>query len=328
MLVASISVSTPARCEDNKAFEIGGLLFGDVYAIPSHHLPEGDGAAGAVIRRIYVTADFDIGDNWFGRARVEVNQDGEFESYRFEADIKDLFLARKFGEHVLMFGLSPTLTFDLIESIWGARYLMRTPMDLQGVASRDTGIAARGPIGDSAFSYRLMAATGAEFGAEAGDGRKWMAALNWTSPTGIELDLYTDFEKLAGPSDRTTAQVFVGQKTDAVRWGAQYSYQDREDDPPLELASAFYVGQLEDKASVIGRIDRIIEPSPKGNNISYVPFDPTAPAMMFLAGLEYRVNDVFRFTPNLILTVYDRADDGTRPNDDLHLRVTFFLDLE
>ena len=95
-----------------------------------------------------------------------------------------------------MLGLSPTLTFDLIESIWEARYLMRTPMDLQGVASRDTGIALRGPIGDSAFSYRLMGATGAEFGAEAGDGRKWMAALNWTSPSGIEFDFYTDFEQL------------------------------------------------------------------------------------------------------------------------------------
>jgi hypothetical protein len=92
---------------------------------------------------------------------------------------------RKIGPHEWVFGLSPTLTFGLIESIWGARYLMRTPMDLQGVASRDTGIAVRGPIGDSQFSYRLMGGTGAEFGAEAGDGRKWMAALNWTSRTGI-----------------------------------------------------------------------------------------------------------------------------------------------
>ena len=80
--------------------------------------------------------------------------------------------------------------------------------------------------------------------------------------------------------------------------------------------------------SVIGRVDRILEPSPKGDNISYIPFDPSARATMFLAGLEYRFNEKFRLTPNLILTIYDRNDEGERPNDDLHLRLTFFLDLE
>ena len=329
-LVACVLLSGPgdARSETREPFGFGGLLFGDVYAIPRHHLPEGDGAAGLVIRRGYLTADFAFGESWYGRARVEINQDGEFESYDFEADIKDLFIARKLGEHEFMFGLSPTPTFDLIESIWGARYLMRTPLDLQGVASRDTGIAVRGPVGTSAFSYRLMGGTGIEFGAEAGDGRKWMAALNWTSSSGVEVDLYTDFEQLAGSSDRKTGQMFVGQRTDTARWGIQYSYQDREDEPRLEVASAFYVGNVDERMSVIGRVDRVVEPSPKGNNISYIPFDPSAPATMILAALEYRFSEVFRLTPNVILTVYDRNDQGLRPEDDLHLRVTFFLDLE
>ena len=324
----TIFLLRPSFASEDDAFEFGGLMFGDVYTIPSHHTVEGDGASGVVIRRGYLTANLRIGENWSGRARIEVNQDGEFESYGFEAEFKDLYLSRMFGNHEFVFGLSPTLTFDLIESIWEARYLMRTPMDLQGVASRDTGIAARGPIGDSQFSYRLMGATGAEFGAEAGDGRKWMAALNWTSPEGLEVDFYTDFEQLVGPSDRKTAQVFVGQKTETLRWGAQYSYQDREDDPRLELASAFAVKSVTDKMSVIGRVDRILEPSPKGDNISYIPFDPSAKATMMLSGIEYRFNDKFRLTPNMIWTLYDRSDEGTRPNDDLHLRLTFFLDLE
>ena len=53
-------------------------MFGDVYTIPSHHTAEGDGASGVVIRRGYITANFDIGENWWGRARIEINQDGEF----------------------------------------------------------------------------------------------------------------------------------------------------------------------------------------------------------------------------------------------------------
>ena len=314
---------------EERSFELGGLLFGDFYTIPSHHTTEGDGASGFVLRRGYLTANFALGDTWYGRARIEVNQDGEFESYGFEADIKDLYLARKFDSHELVIGLSPSLTFDLIESVWGARYLMRTPMDLQGVASRDTGVTLKGPIDDNGkWSYRAMVGAGLEYGNESGDGRKFMSAVTWMPSDMLYLDFYLDYERLAGPTDRTTYQVFAGYKTDARRWGIQYSYQDREDEPRLELASAFYVQMLQESLSVIGRIDRIIEPSPKGNNISYVPFDPSAPATMMLAGIEYRFSPIFRMTPNVIWTSYDVNPDGIRPEDDLHLRLTFFLDLE
>ena len=318
-----------AEGDQESGFELGGLLFGDLYTIASHHTAAGDGASGFVLRRGYLTANFALGEHWYGRARIEVNQDGEFESYGFEADFKDLYLARKFGDHEFVAGLSPTLTFDLIESVWGARYLMRTPMDLQGVASRDTGVSFKGPLaGAKRWSYRAMIGTGQEFGAESGDGRKFMGAVTWMPDEHLYVDLYLDYERLAGPADRTTAQIFAGYKTDHLRWGLQYSYQDREDDPRLELASAFYVRSLQDRLSFIGRIDRLLEPSPRGDSISYVPFDPTAPATMLLAGIEYRFSPIFRMTPNVIWTTYGIDQDGSRPEDDLHLRLTLFLDLE
>ena len=329
--LAILTSCVPVHADDGsrETFQLGGLLFGDVYAIPSHHTAAGDGAAGLVLRRGYLTGDFTFGDAWYGRARIEVNQDGEFESYGFEADFKDLYLARRFGGHEFMAGLSPTLTFDLIESVWGARYLMRTPMDLQGVASRDTGLSVRGPLSsDSRWNYRAMVSTGIEFGAENGDGRKFMGAVTWNRSDALYLDFYVDHERLAGPNDRTTLQLFAGYRTDTRRWGIQYSHQDREDDPRLELASAFFVQSLANSFSLISRIDRILEPSPRGDNIAYVPFDPTARATMLLAGFEYRISSVLRITPNVIWTTYGDNAAGTRPEDDLHLRLTFFLDLE
>ena len=107
------------------AIEFGGLLFGDIYHIASHHSAEGDGAAGLVLRRGYLTANAGLGKHWRGRARVEVNQDGEFETYTFDTRLKDLYLARKLDRQELVLGLSPTLTYDLIETTWSARYLMR-----------------------------------------------------------------------------------------------------------------------------------------------------------------------------------------------------------
>ena len=72
-----------------------------------------------VLRRAYLTFDADFGESWFGRLRFEANQSGEFENYDFEADFKDLYLGRNFGEHRLLVGLSPTPTFDLIEKSVG-----------------------------------------------------------------------------------------------------------------------------------------------------------------------------------------------------------------
>ena len=331
LLLTSVALAlVPQQCgaADNR-FSLGGLLFGDVYHIASHHTADGDGATGVVLRRGYLTADFAFSENWYGRARIEVNQSGEFETYDFEADFKDLFVARRIGRHKVIFGLSPSRTFDLSESIWGLRYLARTPMDLQGVASRDTGISADGPLNKAGtLSYRAMLGAGIEFGNESGDGNKHMLAIAWEPAPGYVLDFYVDYERLAGQTDRTTGQIFAGFDSDNLRWGIQYSDQDRQDDPPLKLASAFVVRPVRENLSVIGRVDRIIEPSPRGDNIAYVPFDPTAPATMFIGAVEFAPLPYLRLTPNVIWTTYDRPDSGTRPDDDLHLRLTFFLDFE
>lgn len=329
--VAALAWCLPASADDGAlpAFELGGLAFGDAYHVASHHSAEGDGATGLVLRRGYLTANFMLGKAWHGRGRIEVNQDGEFETYSFDTRLKDLYLARQFERQELVLGLSPTLTYDLIESIWGARYLMRTPLDLQGVPSRDTGITLKGPLTrDGRFGYRAMYGSGLEYANQGGGGDKLMGALTWLLSSGVQLDLYADHEKRAGKTDRSTWQVFAGQKTDTLRWGLQYSHQDRQDDPKLELASAFVVARLREKLGLIGRVDRLLEPSPRGDGIAYVPFDPTARATMILAGLEYRFSPAFRVTPNVIWTTYGVNTDGARPDDDLHLRVTFFLDLE
>jgi hypothetical protein len=332
IVLANLAIFWPAAGAEVSSYpdyRAGGLLFGDLYHVPSHHTPEGDDATGAVLRRGYLTFDADFSSRWLARLRFEANQSGEFETYDFEMEVKDLFLAWKPGRHQVTAGLSPTITFDVIESIWGLRYLIRTPLDLQGVPSRDTGFSARGPLNENGtFGYRAMIGAGAEFGNETGDGYKYMGALGWTPDDRWTVDLYLAYEQLAGPTDRKTFQLFVARQSDHSRWGAQYSNQDREEDPPLELASVFYVQGLGEKSSLIGRIDRLFEPSPRGDNISYLPFDPTATATMFLVGWEYRISGIFRLTPNTVVTVYDRNDAGEVPKTDLHLRLTMFLDLE
>jgi hypothetical protein len=258
-----------------------------------------------------------------------VNQAGEFETYTFTADVKDLYVGLRPGRHRVLLGLSPTPTFDLIESIWGLRYLARTPLDLQGVPSRDLGLSAQGPLnGAGTLWYRTMLGAGLEFGSESGDGRKAMGALTWKPSPRWTVDLYGDYEVLSGPTDRATVQVFAGYETEGLRWGVQYANQDRQDDPPLELASGFAVGRLGRHVSLVGRVDRLIEPSPRGDAIDYLPMDPSAPATLLLGGVEIRIASWLVLTPNGVVTMYDLNDQGVRPRTDVHLRLTVFLDLE
>jgi hypothetical protein len=83
-----------------------------------------------------------------------------------------------------------------------------------------------------------------------------------------------------------------------------------------------------EKTRLVGRLDRLIKPSPKGNNISYLPFDPSAAATTLFAGVEFQPSPHFFVTPNAVVTYYDRNDEGIRPETDLHIRLTLLINFE
>ncbi len=331
VLTACAGVASAQAAQESSApqLDLGWLAFGDLYHVLSHHTADSEGATGAVLRRGYLTLNATLGEHWFGRFRLELNQAGEYETYSFDLDFKDVYVGRHLGQHRIIAGLAPTPTFDLIESHWGLRYLMRTPMDLQGVASRDVGVYAAGPLNAAgSLAYRAMLGPDVEFGTESSEGHKAMGAITWRPDSRWVVDLYADYEKRSGPDNRRTLQAFVGYRTEGFRWGVQYSHQDRREDPRLELASAFAVGRLSPKFNAIGRIDRLIAPSPRGDNIAYIPFAPESPATLYNGAVEYVGFEHVRITPNVLVIDYDRADDGTQPRTDLQLRLTLLLDFE
>ena len=169
---------------------------------------------------------------------------------------------------------------------------------------------------------------GEDFGAESGDSSRIMGALQWQIDEHWMVDFYTDYEDNEGLTNGTTYQVFLAYDTDDWRWGVLYSNQDREEDPPLELASSWYVRTLRERTDLVLRVDRIIEPSPRADNIDYIPFDPSAPATMLYAGVEFGLNDHVSLTPNVVVTRYDLNDEGVRPETDVYLRLTAFVNFE
>ena len=332
LLLATLWVVADVRASDNPAlpsFSIGGLLFGDLYTVPSHHLDEGDGATGIVLRRGYLTFDADFTEQLSGRLRFELDQSGEFETYEFDLEVKDLSLDWRLGKQQLTVGLTNTLTFDVIENIWGFRHLARTPMDLQGIPSRDTGISVQGPINSTGtLSYRAMLGTRLTAGSESSESTKLMGALTWNPAPGWTLDFYADAEDMPDGDNRSMFQAFAAFQSDSLRWGAQYSNQQEGSDTRIELVSAFLIKELTENTRLVTRIDRLLEPSIRGNDIAYLPMDPSAKATMIFAGVELSLSPHVSIIPNTVITTYDRNDAGIRPTTDFYLRLTLFINFE
>ncbi|NCZ62391.1 MAG: hypothetical protein EBY62_00930 [Cellvibrionales bacterium] len=309
--------------------DFSGFFFGDLYYIPSHHTAEGDGASGGVLRRLLLTADATLDDHWSARARLEAYHEGAFENYEMTHRVLDLGVTRKLGDHRLSAGLIPTITYDVMEGFWGKRYLVRTAPDIQGIAARDLGVKLMGPLSSGrGLSYRVMYGSKETWEADKNPFDKVMGGVTWWGNGGWLVDAYGDWESRPGPYDRRTWQFLVGKKTDQYTLGLEYLNQDRDEDPDLELATVLGVLKLGGRWSLMGQLHRLFKPSVKGNDIAYIPFDPTAKATNLVGGLEYRVNEHVTLSPNIVWTRYSINESGVKPDDDLHLRLTFYVNFE
>ena len=323
-------LATPMlQASETPSVDIGGFFFGDLYYVPSHHTAVGDGASGLVLRRFLLSADAQFDSRWSARARLEAYHEGAFENYELTHRVLDLGVTSTWGEHQLSAGLIPTITYDVMEAFWGKRYLVRTAPDIQGIAARDLGVKLQGPMASiEGLSYRVMYGSKETWEADKNPFHKTMGALTWRGPSGWLMDAYLDWESRPGPYDRHTRQLLVGKKTEQYTLGIEYTNQDAGQDPDLELASVMGVLKLRGSWSLMGQLHRLFKPSVKGNDIAYIPFDPTAKATNLVAGLEYRFNKHFTLSPNIVWTRYGVNESGVVPDSDLHLRLTFYVNFD
>ena len=261
--------------------------------------------------------------------RLEAYHEGAFENYEMTHRVLDLGVTKKLGDHQLSGGLIPTITYDVMEAFWGKRYLVRTAPDIQGIAARDVGLKLSGPLSVAeGLSYRVMYGAKATWEADKNPFNKVMGGITWRGSTGLLIDAYIDSESRPGAYDRSTVQFLVGKKTEQYTLGLEYLNQDRGEDPDLELATLMGVKKLGGPWSVMAQLHRLFKPSVKGNDIAYIPFDPTAKATNLVAGVEYRVNPHFTVSPNIVWTHYGVNELGVKPDDDVHLRLTFYVNFE
>jgi hypothetical protein len=326
-----INVFGQDKKEEESGGKFSGYMFGDYYYFFQNHKSDLNDQRGIWFRRIYFTYDYKINSSFSTRLRLEMGNEFNFEEANTMIPfVKDAWFKYKFSSQSLIIGISPTPTFQLIEKIWGYRSVEKTPLDLQRMASsRDFGLALKGKFDEKGmFNYHVMFSNGSSNKQEIDKGKSGLLALSFYPVKEFVIELYGDYADKTGDTDWYTLQAFLGYVTKTVRAGIMYADQTRQaegvEDMKMRVASLFVVGDVSEQFSLVGRVDRNFDPNPQGDNISFIPFDPSAKATLLIGGVDWHPVKQVKFIPNIELVKYDENDDGVTPVTDVIGRITFF----
>jgi hypothetical protein len=309
---------------------IHGYAFGDYYYFIKDHNSDLVDQRGFWFRRIYLTYDYKIDNNFSSRLRLEMSNEGDFTSkVAIVPLVKDAWLRYKFSNQQILIGISPTPSFQIIEAVWRYRLVEKTPLDLQRMASsRDFGIAASGMFDKGGIlRYHLMFSNGSSNKQEVDKGKSGMLSIAMFFSDFV-VEAYADYADNEGVEDWYTLQGFAGYNGKDLKMGLHYAGQTRKvkdtTDIKLQVLSFFISGVISDHFNLLGRVDKMLEPNPQGNKIAFLPFDPTSASLLLVLGVDYHPIDRVKLVPNIEYITYSENKEGVIPSDDLVVRLTFF----
>lgn len=292
-----------------------GLFYLDYEYLVTSADEEADGENAFGYRRLYLTADYDLSEEFTGRARLEAQSESG-DSYPF---VKDMYLRWNDAiadGHDLTFGVQSPPVFVHSERVWGYRSLERTILDRVRVASsRDMGILARGKVtSDGNLTYALMLANNNGVRGEDDRYKRVYGQLAWRSDK-ISASLGSDYA--AGEDrDATTANAFAGYTGTVVTVGVEGFFQRTDFDAGTPSrdhkgVSLFVLKPVSETVELVGRVD-----------LSERELGATSQTEVYvLGGVSISPNRKVHFIPNVFL-----VDVEGRSDPELVGRVTLHAD--
>ena len=325
-----------AQDNTNKV-KLSGLMFGDAfYNIDNVDITKKD-LNGFQFRRIYITADYAISDNFEARFRTDADQSSNSltPGGKLGVMVKHAYLKWKgiFSGSDLLFGISPTPTYDISEAAYEYRALEKTIMDLFGIASSsDFGVDLKGRLDESGIvNYWVKIANNSANGPETNKYKRFYLNIQLKPTDKFMATIYGDFASQAKKTDPFDNQ----SKSNNQIVGAVFLNYKQNEDYSIGVESFFRMiqnnfmksatealqnqngygisvwarGNLSDKVGLVGRFDNF---DPNTDNAN----DATS---FFLAGVDFKPVKKVSIIPNVELFKY-QGNSGK----DLVGRVTFY----
>jgi hypothetical protein len=358
----------------NAQGKFSGSMFGDYYYnvtrdtnIGSSNIasPTGTTAYQAFqLRRIYLTYDNDISEQFTTRFRLEADQ-GAATSTTAQSDaltggkigvfVKDAYLKWKniFPGSDVTFGVQPTPASDVSEAVWGYRSLEKTITDLRGaVDTRDMGLSLKGKItGNGMFSYWVMLGNGAGTAKPESDKyKRYYAHVQIKPTTNLQATLYIDYKDMptilnsytksnVSNSAVTTAlflgysepfsynigvEAFIQSTSNALKDTAAKSYSSKS----AMGFSVFGSYNIIPELAIVARYDNF---NPSTDDKGKDPVAVTAGVAngnlsrnYVIAGLSWKVDKNVSIMPNLLYETYEAPAGHGEPDPSITARVTLY----
>ncbi len=331
LLIALLSFATVANAQNNSTEKraLSALFFGDYYWFINHNNSEIEGNNGFWIRRIYLTYDHQISEAFSGRVRLEMANEGDFETdSELSPTVKDAWLKYSYGQHQIMTGIVPTPTWELVETVWGYRSVAKAPLDLQDLgSSRGLGVSLKGEIENARrFGYHFMIANGSA--TELNEGKKLMLAVSYELSERLVIQAYGDYEFLEASEYIYTLQGFAGYQSETFNLGALYAYQWQSlQTITRNIVSVFTNFDISEGLHGYFRVDHTFEAYPFADEISYFPFSDEAQSTFLIGGIDIQLHPKVSLLPNAGAIFYGENEQGLSPDTDLIARLTLFFTL-
>ncbi|MFC1526795.1 hypothetical protein ACFL6X_08315 [Candidatus Latescibacterota bacterium] len=292
-----------------------GYMYGDYYYVVSAddgeaNYPEKQNAFR--YRRIYLTYNRDLSDDFSMRYRLEANDGGYGKGDKMNPFVKHAYLRWRgamVGSDVYL-GLAGTPTWGVSERVWGYRSIEATIMDVRKYgSSADLGVALKGKAGS--LAYHFMVGNGPGQKPEEDNGKKLYASVDFVGIEGIHLEGYVDYSMRPADQNKMTLKGFLGLEREGFRAGVEPFIRIHQEATPGEdqtLTGVSVFGALDLSSSLagFGRVDMI------NDDVG----DTTD--LLLIAGLDHSPAKDIHLMPNL----YVNIPDG--PDPSIQARLTMF----
>lgn len=286
-----------------QSVDVGGRAYVDYFYNVSSPDADAEDLHGFTYRRLYLTADFTLSEDFTGRARLEANE-GSVGAEGPMPYVKDLSLTWDYsGAHSATLGVTPPPAFEISEGVWGYRSLEKTILDLQGVvSSRDFGLRLDGPLAaGGTVRYAVMYANNSGIRPETNPHKRVYGRLSATPTERLVLVAGGDYAEYDDQRDRgIRLSGFAGYRGDEIQGGMEVfrSSLTRQNATDTENVGVSLFGrvQLNPEWELVGRFDWTKDLAP----------DPAPVETLWLGGVAYRPHPNVALIPNL------RVRDGDR----------------
>ncbi len=291
--------------------KISGLAYIDYEYRIASPIEDQEGENGFGYRRLYLTSDFGISEDFSARARLEANDGSTTAQGKPSPFVKDLYLrwSDSFAEgHDLWIGISSPPSFTVAEKAWGFRSLEKTIQDRAGVVrSRDFGVAVRGPVTvEGKVRYGFMIANNNGERAESNKNKRIYGQLEFYPSESLIVTVGGDYATFSDARESTVnGNALIAYSADRFTAGIEGFYtqtnlSDTDESADLYGLSVFARTNLNDNVTLIARFDRVEMTSPGVEEYENY----------FLGGIALRPHQNVEFIPNMVINKFEEDDSS------------------